>query len=272
MRWLTWISGIAWLFGLISALPAAGQTDQLAKSSLEARYESGASYYQLTEDAFRIAGLKSSDRDVIAVRVCSSEPLLLAMAKGLPTPFTIADAFVNRYAYVPEKVYFIRSEDCLSSKSSSTPAVEVWAVPKGAALPPRIETLKFNQIRVVSLGKIPANRGARDYIAAVRKLVDGLKETPESIGVVVGYYLERPSRMLRRRLKEASALLQHSSVPPNRYMVRQQAWYDEVSVNPPDTEPQYPDVFLVEMTGAGNAKCISQLPQNPKPKRQHNLW
>jgi hypothetical protein len=88
----------------------------------------------------------------------------------------------------------------------------------------------------------------------VLKLVDGLKETPKSIGVIVGYYLERPSGMLRRRLKEARALLQHSGLPPNRYMVRQQAWYDEVSVNPPDTEPQYPDVFLVEMTGAGNAK------------------
>jgi hypothetical protein len=254
MWWLTWRAGIAWLFGLVYALSAAGQTDQLAKPSLEARYESAASYYQLTEDAFRIAGLKSSDRDVIAVRVCSNEPLLLAMAKGLPTPFTIADAFVNRYAYVPEKVFFIRSEDCLSSKPSSTLAVEVWAVPKGAALPPRIETLTFNQIRVVSLGKIPANRGVRDYGTAVRKLVDSLKETPESIGVVVGYYLERPSRMLRRRLKEASALLQHSGLPPNRYIVRPQGWYDEVSVNPPDTEPQYPDVFLVEMTGAGNAK------------------
>jgi len=254
MRWLTWRLGIAWLAGLIWALPAAGQTDQLAGPKLEARYESGASYHQLTEDAFRIAGLKSSNRDVIAVRVCSSEPLLSAIANGLPTPFIIADTFVNRYAYVPEKVFFIRSEDCPSSKSSSTPAVEVWAVPKGAALPPRIETLTFNQIRVVSLGKIAENRGARDYRTAVRKLIDGLKKTHGSIGVVVGYYLERPSRMLRRRLKESSALLQHSGLPPNRYMVRQQGWYDEVSVNPPDTEPQYPDVFLIEMTGAGNTK------------------
>jgi hypothetical protein len=254
MRRLTWRLGIAWLSGLISALPAVGQTDHLAKPSLEARYESGASYYQLTEDAFRIAGLKSSNRDVIAVRICSSEPLLLAMAKGLPTPFIIADAFVNRYAYVPEKVYFIRSDDCPSSKSSSAPAVEVWAVPKGAALPPRVETLTFNQIKVVPLGKIPANRGVRDYRAAVRKLVKDLKENPKSFGVVVGYYLERPSGMLRRRLKDADALLKHSGLPPNRYMVRQQAWADEVSTYPPDTEPRYPNVFLVEMTGDGDEK------------------
>ncbi len=254
MRRLTWRSGIAWLFGLISALSAAGQTDQLAKSSLEARYESGVGYYQLTEDAFRIAGLKSSDRDVIAVRLCSSEPLLLALAKGLHAPFTIADAFVNRYAYVPEKVLFIRSGDCPSSKPSATPAVEVWTVPKGAALPPRIETLTFNQINLVSLGKIPANRGVRDYRVAVRKLVERLKERPESVGVVVGYYLDRPSGLLRRRLKEVGAFLKHSGLAPNRYIVRQQAWDDEVSTYPPDTEPQYPDVFLVEMTGAGNRK------------------
>lgn len=212
------------------------------------RYEGGGHEFRMNEDILTLSlSIGSKDRKTVAVRVCSKEPMPFALATAAADPFHIADLLIGGYGYSPEQVLFVRAGDCLSSKDPSRPATEIWAIAEGALLPPHVEALESNQIRLISLGKRPVNRGVRDYRTALQELIQELRRNPVSVGVVFGYFLERPSPMLRRRLREVTRTLERSGLPPDRYLVRPQRWDNEVSTYPPDSEPKYPSVFVVEV-------------------------
>lgn len=230
----------------LSATSVLGQSDAEKAALRLERYELGASYNEITEAAFRFTGLSSKERATVAIRVCSKEPISLALAMAAADPFQIADKFVNGYAYRPDQVMFLRSVDCLSPKDSSVSATELWAIPQGALLPPYIEAFESNQINRISLGKEPSNRGVRDYKAALHKLIENLQANPANTGVIFGYFLERPSPILQQRVRGIAKLLEQSGLPRNHYLVRLAPWPDEVSTYPPDSEPTYPSVFIIE--------------------------
>ncbi len=237
---------------LLLLLPAFGvfaQSDSEHVARLFKRYDSGAAYNRVTEDVLTLSiSVTAKDRARVAVRVCSKEPMPFALATAGADPFHIAELLTGGYGYTSERVIFLRSEDCLS-KYPSRPAIELWTVPEGASLPPYVEALKSNQARLVSLGKRPANRGVRDYRSAVGEMIKTLRADPASRGVVFGYFLERPSPVLKRRLREVTKILKQSGLPSDRYLVRPMGWNDEVSTYPPDLEPTYPTVFVVQVIG-----------------------
>ncbi|HMG72318.1 MAG TPA: hypothetical protein VK582_02365 [Pyrinomonadaceae bacterium] len=252
------IRALKWnLLGLaliLLALPVLGQSDAQRPQRTE-RYEGGAGDNEITEAAFRLTGLDPKQRERVAIRVCSKEPIVRALASAPANPFEIADR-VSGYAYLPEKVLFLRSAQCLSRKNPAITATEIWAIPEGAPLPGYEEILTSNQVKLVRLGKIPApsNRGIRDYRPAVRDLIENLSRNPQNVGIVFGYFLEHPSPALKRRIREVTKSLEQSGLPSKRYLVRLTYWPDEVSTYPPDSEPQYPSVFLVEMGPQGQTE------------------
>jgi hypothetical protein len=239
---------------ILLALPVSGQSDARQMPQRTERYERGAGDNEITEAAFRLTGLDPKQRERVSIRVCSKEPIVRAMANAPANPFQIADKFVNGYAYLPEKVLFLRAEDCLSAGKPSITPTEIWAIPEGASLPQHVDVLKSNQIKLVSLGKRPLNRGVRDYKAALRELIENLRGNPHNIGMVFGYFLEHPSLALRGRIREVTRILKLSGLPRERYLVRLTYWPDEVSTYPPDSEPQYPSLFVVEVASAAKQK------------------
>jgi hypothetical protein len=233
---------------LLLGLAIQAQSNSETTARLFTRYEQGAAPNRIGEDVLTLTlSMNAEARARVAVRVCSAEPMGFALATAGADPFLIADRLVNAYAYLPDRVLFLRSEDCLSSTPQSEPVTEIWSVPEGASLPKHIEVFTSNEVRRLSLGKKSVNRGVRDYKAALQKLIGGLRVNPKSVGVVFGYFLERPSPMLRRRLLDATRVLEQSGLPRNRYLVRPVPWNDEASTIPPDSEPQYPSVFAVEI-------------------------
>jgi len=247
--WKILALGISLLTLQVLGQSSAGQEPKRAE-----RYEGGASENEITEAAFRLTGFDAKQRDRIAIRVCSKEGIVRAMANASANPFQIADKFINGYAYPPEKVLFLRSQDCASTAKPSATPTEIWAVPEGAVLPQHVEVLTSNRVKLVSLGKRPLNRGVRDYRPALRELIENLRGNPQNVGMVVGYFLKHPSVALRRRMREVTRLLEQSGLLRERYFVRLTYWPDEVSTYPPDSEPRYPSLFLVEMTGIGKSK------------------
>lgn len=238
-----------WLFFtvILSGLPATAQSDAGPTAQLFTRYEQGAAPHRINEDVLTLMQSRGDEaRAKVAIRVCSKAALPFALATANADPFVIADA-VGGYAYPPERVIFLRSEDCLSLGARPEPVTEVWALPEGASLPPHVEALRSNQVRLISLGKRPDNRGARDYRPALQRLIRDLRANPASVGVVFGYFLESPSVALRRRLREVTRTLERSGLPKERYLVRLTPWNDEASTIPPDAEPRYPSVFVVKV-------------------------
>lgn len=239
-----WLYFILFLLGL----PVSAQSNAEATARLFIRYEQGAAPHRIAEDVLTLTlSVSSEARARVAIRVCSREPMPFALATAGADPFLIADRLANAYAYLPERVVFLRSEDCLSSDNQSEPVTEIWAIPEGASLPPHVEDFTSNRIRRTPLGKEQSNRGVRDYKTALQKLIQDLRANPSAVGVIFGYFLERPNPALQRRLREVTRTLEQSGLPRERYLVRPKAWDDEVSAYPPDSEPQYPSVFTVEV-------------------------
>lgn len=221
-----------------------GRAEETAR--LFARYEQGAGYNRLSEEMLTLTlSVSSRERATVAIRVCSKEPTPFALATAGADPFRVANFLTHSYAYPPQRVVYLRAEDCLSP---TDPAVtEVWAVPQGSPLPPHVEAFTSDQVRLTPLGRVRANRGVRDYRAALRQLIRDLRANPAAVGVVFGYFLERPSPALRGRLREVERTLERSGLAHERYLVRLKAWDDEVSTYPPDSEPKYPSLFVVEI-------------------------
>ena len=236
---------------LLSGSQTAGRSNAETPAKLFTRYEGVAGANRLGEDVLTLTlSLSAEERKTVAIRVCSKEPMPFALATAGADPFRIAELLTDSHGYTPEQVMYLRSEDCSSSKAQAKAVTEVWAVPQGASLPTHVQAFTSNEVMLTSLGKEQANRGARDYKTASQKLVQNLRANPSSVGVVFGYFLERPSPVLRRRLREVRRTLEQSGLPQERYLVRPKAWDDEVSTYPPDAEPQYPSVFVVEVMKA----------------------
>lgn len=94
-------------------------------------------------------------------------------------------------------------------------------------MPPHDEAFESHQVSLTALGKEQVNRGVRDYKAALRELIQGVKANPAAASVIFGYFLERPSPALRRRLQEVSKTLEQSGLSPTRYLVRPMSWNDD---------------------------------------------
>jgi hypothetical protein len=212
------------------------------------RYNDGAGYNRLLESVLTLVlAVDSKDRAKVAVRVCSTRPMPFALATAEASPFRIVEFLVAKHGYAPSQVVYLRSEDCLASEDPAGSITEVWTIPEGGSLPSHVEAYASGEVKLAALGTVEANRGVKDYEAAVQRLISELRNNPSTVGVIFGYYLARPSPALRRRLRDVKKTLEQSGLSGDRYMVRTKAWEDEVSTYPPDTEPKYPSVFVVKI-------------------------
>lgn len=228
---------------------ADAQSNAETTAKLFHRYETGAAINRLNEDVLTLTlSVGSNDKARIGVRVCSQEPMSFALITARADAFHIGERLINSHGYLPARIIYLRSDDCLSSRSPAKPVTEVWVIPEGASLPSHVEAATGSQVRRTSLGKVQVNRGVRDYRVALRKLIRELQTKPSAVGVVFGYFLDHPSPALQRRLREVTRTFKRSGLPPDRYLVRPMGWNDEVSTYPPDAEPIYPSLFLVEIT------------------------
>jgi hypothetical protein len=84
-----------------------------------------------------------------------------------------------------------------------------------------------------------------------------LRQNPATTGIVFGYFLKHPSRLLEQRLLEVRQALKQSGLAPDRYFIRTTYWNDESSET--DKEPTYPTLFLVEIKRF--SKKAAALPQ-----------
>jgi hypothetical protein len=237
---------------LLSGL-SLGQVSTKPDSVRMRRYERGGSGFdEITEANYELTRRIDTSNDLAVVRICSRESMPLALSIAAMNPFTVAGALNQGYNFSLERILFLRSEDCLGS-DPAVAATELWAAPKGAALPPFVESIKSSQAHLEILGtKSLLAAGTRNYRLAVKELTTKLRAAPEAVGVVAGYYYKNPSLVMKRRLREVRKMLEQSGLRQDRYFVRFIPWPGERSVDPPQPEPKYPNLFVVEVAKARN--------------------
>jgi len=231
-----------------SAVWSQGQEPSRPEAKLVHRYEHGCGYSCAQEVAADVGGLyaaKPDDR--VVVRFCSKEPMAVALTTAAAAYGYVISTLEGSYHYTPDRVLFLRSEDCGGPDAAVT-ATEFWAVPKGATLPSLVESMTSNRVRIdtlVAKGRI-ANR--RAYRVALKKFQDTLRTDSTAIGIILGDYYKSPSPLMKQRLREAKAALDRSGLPRERYFLRLAPWTGEYSLGSP--EPRYPSLFIVEVAKA----------------------
>lgn len=244
---------------ILSDLPL-GQVGTQPEAMRMRRCERGCSGFdEITEANYVLTRRLDTSNDFAVVRICSKEPMPLALSVAAINPFTVARALNQGYNFALERILFLRSEDCLGS-DSSVAATELWAVPKGAALPTFVESIKSSQAHIETIGtKTLLAEGARNYRLAVKELTTKVRAAPEATGVVVGYYFKQPSPGIKKRVNEAQKMLEQGGLSRDRYSVRLIPWPGERSIDPPEPEPKYPSIFVVKVAkGMDSAKVIDQ--------------
>lgn len=224
-----------------------------AQSQLIRRYESGYSSASLEESATYLADAAGS-KGMIAIRVCSKEPILIALATAAADPFVLLTSLETTYGIPPKRVTYLRADNCVGS-TPNVAATEFWAIPDGAELPAHVESITSSQVQLEHIGAgASAVAGAPDYLTAARELVDKLRVSQGAQGVVLGYYYRKPNVTMRSRLSEVRRLLDRSGLPKDRYFVRLMPWPGDRSIDPPEPEPAYPNISIVKRITNGAPK------------------
>ncbi len=212
------------------------------------RYErTGSGFDAITEANYELTRIAAKPDDVAVIRVCSRDPMPLALSMAAMNPFMVASALNQGYNFALERILFLRSEDCLGSDPAIA-AAELWAVPKGASLPTFVESIKSSEAHLETVGtKTLLAEGTRNYRLAIKEVTTKVRAAREAIAVVVGYYFKQPSAEMKRRVSEAQKMLEESGLPRDHYSVRLMPWPGERSIDPPEAEPRYPSVFVVKV-------------------------
>lgn len=234
--------GLVLSFGTV----VCGQVSTNPNAKLVRRIELAGSSYDTTSeigiDLGDVHAHGSGDR--VAVRACSKQPMLMALATSAASPKGVARYLIDFYGYSPERVIFLRSEKCLGS-NSLVAATEFWAIPQGAAPPPSVEAVKSCQVLIDPLGVQGFSEKRQAYEVALQKVPLILREKPNAIAVVLGYYFNKPGRVMKRRLDEAGKFLAQSGLRRDRYFIQLMPWTGEYSLSYP--KPRNPTVLILEM-------------------------
>jgi hypothetical protein len=226
------------------------------------RYELGCGYSCAQEAAADLGGFEATKLNGrVAIRFCSKEPMPLALTTAAAAYGYVISILEGSYGFTPDRILFLRSDDCIGSHKAVT-ATEFWAIPKGASLPTSIESFTSSEVKSES---IPGNNsgaiGTRNYKMATQQLIKKLRTKEHMVGIVLGYYYDKPSELMKRRLREVLRVLERSGLQQDRYFVLSSPWSGEHSIDPLKPEPVYPSFFIVEV--AKGAKQTTSVSQNP---------
>jgi len=209
----------------------------------------GELYHPLSEIYLDIEASAGNPGDMVAMRICSKEPLAVSLFTSVVSPLGTGQSFVEgingRLSFAPEHVLILRSPDCPVTHAPYVP-VEFWGVPKGAALPSSVESLKLCQVKVEEVSSKETVKSLSDYRESLKALALKLNANRELVGVIRGEYNIRPSGSLKRVLKESQRFLEQTGVPRQRFFVRlkSSARYDPEY---PEAEPKFPDIIAVQI-------------------------
>jgi hypothetical protein len=227
------------------AIFSPGQEIRQAEAKLvRSPFAGGDALHIIQEAALDLKEYASGAEDRVAVRICSKEPMPVALSTAAASPFILRE-HLEHYGFLPERILFLRSLDCLGDNARIA-VTEFWAIPKGADLPPSIESIRSSQARLEIVRTEDRIKSAAGYNAALRELIAKLNAKTEASVVIVGSYYEQPSPALQKNLGKAKRLLQQHGVPPNRFYVR--AAPSTGMRDGDESEPKYPNLFVVEIS------------------------
>lgn len=225
---------------LASFMTALAQNGDSPNAKLVRTFYKGDFLHANNEAALDIKEYSTVLGDKVAVRICSREPMPLALAIASGRPFLLAST-LSGYGYSPNDILFLRYSKC-PNFDPKIAITEYWSIPKGSKLPPAIEVLKSTQVKPEEYITQGDNKEAA-FNDNLLKLARNLQQIQNSYGIVAGYYHKKPSYKLKQKLQKAQFFLSKQGIPSDRYFVRLLPWTGLIDAQ--DPEPIYPALISI---------------------------
>ena len=196
------------------------------------------------------------EADTFAIRVCSNEPLRIALPLAAGDPF-LATAKLEKLGIPKSRIYYLRQRNCAISANGYA-RTEYWLVPKGAEFPVHVEARSAANLlgyQFTNWGEVERSDGDRyevddkienltpkSYTAVLDKVVALLKEHKNAVTVIeVRHYAHSSSAELRKRVAETQNYITRNGISPYRIYTKRLYWGPK-SVDQTDL---YPNIFVV---------------------------
>jgi hypothetical protein len=193
----------------------------------------------------RFNDLTAESKPRVAIRLCTSEPIHLALMKSaLPFPGIIKN-FVS-LGYAEKKIIVLRSTGC-RSRFKGVITSEVWAVFGKDQLPAHDDAFTSDQIDVAVISRSNVRyAGDPDLSLSIRKLTKELKENDARIGVILSLYRSRRNDA-EKAFPQIRKSLRKQGIKEARVIFQTIKWGQELSPDSLDDETLYPSFFVVNV-------------------------
>lgn len=197
-----------------------------------------------------------SKEDTVAVRVCSDEPLpvALSMAKGLPFVTTVK---LEKMGIPKSRIYYLRQSRGCRVRPNDYALTEYWLIPKNAEFPEFDEAAGASRLSGYQLTNADylakeewfevqelEQLTAQSYRMVLNRVLKQLKQNRSAVAIIrVPYYRLSPTVELKLRVRQTLDYLKVNGIANHRVYVRR--IYSGSRQPSPNYEPKYPDIFLV---------------------------
>ena len=203
--------------------------------------------------SLEVQGSFDPKEDNFAIRVCSNDPLPLALPLASGDPF-LTTIKLEKAGVPKARIYYLRQNKNCSLAANGYAPTEYWLVPKGAQFPDHVEARSAsNLLGYQFTHHDQLEKGDRheideiqtltpkSYAEVLEKVVALLKENKNAIAVIqVFYYTRSPSAELNKRVNETRRYLTSNGIAQYRIHTKRMNW------GPYSSSPEkYPDIFVV---------------------------
>ncbi|MFL6253576.1 MAG: hypothetical protein ACJ74T_01000 [Pyrinomonadaceae bacterium] len=247
------------VLSLVLCAPQAAQTNNAQPQLLRAFDASGGDVLNgIYKLGLELGATFHPEGDAFAIRVCSADPLPVALATAMGDPFQTTLKLSKGGIPMASMYYLRQSENCPLVRDNYA-RTEYWYVPEAAGLPEFAEARRASTLSGYQLTRagyllpeeIPevSEKGLekltpQSYAAVLEKAAGLLRDHKSAVVVLqVPYFGKTPTPELNRRVAETRAYLSGRRVAAHRIYVKRLYAADRV-LEPADV-PLYPDITVV---------------------------
>lgn len=198
----------------------------------------------------------NSSEEIFAVRVCSNDPMPVALAMGSGAPF-LTTLRMEKLGIPKSRMFYLRQNKGCRVMSNQSALTEYWLIPKDAEFPSFVEARRASNLlgyQLTNAGDL--EKGDRSEIGEVKQLtqqsyrfildevIDLLNKNKSAILIIrMPYYKRSMGYELYNRVVETQKYLKVNGIANHRVYLKK--LYQGVIVPAGIDAPKYPDLYIV---------------------------
>lgn len=252
------MSKLIYTVSILIVFSSIGFAQNIEKATLLGSFDVNAEdlLNEIDKAGMKVEKTFNSQSDILAVRVCSNEPLPIALALSAGAAF-VTTSRLQGFGIPKSNMYYLRYNNC-RVRSHNYGATEYWFVPKNAEFPAFVEARRVSHIsgyEMTHAGFVGTRepfdpRSAQSeklnpelYEQTLQRISKLLKDNKGAVTIIIlPQYKLAPTAELNKRVGYTLNYLTQRGVARHRILIKKiYPGYVIESGN----EPRYPDISVV---------------------------